>query len=421
MDNPFVVAFGVLLAFHIGFMLLNHPRAALILWLIVTVILPVWLQVQIVSAFTPLSVLSLCLIPAIFSHTTWKLAKGDFVFIAFAGLATISWALFATQQAAWASIFTQTLGAYAVGRVLGPAAGEKWVTKTMAVTGIVVGIWAIVEFAFGVHLYENFLVAADSAGWHSIQTRGPFSRSEGAFGHSIAMGGFLALCIPFVIANKTTGPRKIIALAIVSTGVALTFSRGALIGAAAAIILSLMFLPVEDLTRKLRHGLTAFAIVVGAVAVPVIFSIFDSVSFDLDVSTQYRGNLLTNILSDMRPFGIANGVYFENGRQLYRTFTSIDNAFVQMILTYGWLPVAALLVGLGAVLLRVLRRRGSAADVAIISTAVVLTTVAFITQYGSTIWFVAGLAVGFVVQKQRAVETGGGRRVTTGIVERSLN
>lgn len=405
--NPFALALAVIAAIFLAFGLRKHPRAALVVWLGCIILVPVWPEIRIGASLQALSVLAVCLLPAVLTHWRGKLRAGDWLMVAFAATSTVAWLGFQAPQFAWVAVFTQWIAAYLIGRSLGPAAGREWVTKAVAIAGMVVGLWAVAEFIFSWHVFEAWFVELDKAGWHNVQIRGTFARSEGAFGHSIAMGGFLALCAPFVIANKTTMPRRIVMLVIVAGGVLATFSRGAIIGVALAIVLSLIFLAGSAISKGARLGLVFLSIVAAVVIVPWTLSLFDSVSSDLTVSSDYREDLALSFLGDLHMLGIGDGIQFLDGRQFYRQFTSIDNAYALMGLQLGWLPVAILVLGVIGVVIRLFRRQGGPADIAVLSQAVVLATVALITQYGLAVFFVAGLAVGFggLAKKEPAAET----------------
>ena len=402
-DNPLALALAALLAIYLTIFSWSRPRFALTVWIICLVAVPVWPELRVGVALQPLSALSLLLVPAIIRNWRGPIRPSDWLMLSFAAATTISVAFFSAPQFAWIAVFSQWGAAYLVGRTLGPAVGEGRAYRALAIAGTVVGIWALAEFVLGLHLFEGYLVAFDQAGWHTIQIRGSFARSEGAFGHSIAMGGFLALCVPFVIACKTTTLRRIVMLIFVTAGGLVTFSRGAIIGVAAAIVLSLLFMASESLTRRARTGLILAATLASAIAVPLTLNIFTSVSSDLTVSTNYRGELSTSFIPDLNMFGLGDGVQFVDGAQRYRQFTSIDNAYALLGLQLGWVPLLILVGGVLAVAVRLVRGRGGPADVALVSQAIVLYTVALITQYGLAVFFVVGLAAAFGPQRKRTV------------------
>lgn len=404
--NPLAIILAALIGLYTAFGLRRHPRAALVVWLACIIAVPVWPELRIGASLQPLSVLAVCLLPAVFTHWRGPLKLGDWIMISFAATSTIAWVGFDAPQFAWVAVFTQWTAAYLIGRSLGPAAGAEWVTKAIAIAGSVVGTWALLEFAFSLHVFEQWFVALDTAGWHTVQIRGSYARSEGAFGHSIAMGGFLALCVPFVIASKIRLVVRVLMLAIVVGGSLVTFSRGAILGVAIAVILSLLFLSGAAISRRSRVALVLLTTAVSAVAVPWTLSLFDSVSSDLTVSSDYRQDLALSFVPDLHALGLGDGIQILDGRQFYRQFTSIDNAYALMGLQLGWLPVAILCLGLIGAAVRMMRRQGGPADVTLVSQAVVLATVALITQYGLAVFFIAGLASGMGAIRRHGDERG---------------
>lgn len=399
--EPFALACLAIIAMLLGFALTTHPRAAIVIWLAVMIAVPCWISVRMVTTFSPLNLAALLLLPAILHAAKQRLSRIDVLLGVFVVLTSLAFAFFGTPQYAFAMVFVQWLAAYWVGRYLAPAAGKDWCYRAVAIAATVVGAWALVEFAFGLHLFENFAGTDASAGWQTIQSRGPFARSEGAWGHSIAMGAFLAVGLPFVIAAKFSTGRRVLMIALVCGGVIVTFSRGALIGALIVLVACVLFLPGTELNRKTRQLLFALLFVAAITLIPFLLSVFDNLSYDLDPSTQYRASLTEHIFEDMNALGPAEGIDLApDGRYFYRQFGSIDNAYILAVLQFGWMPVACLLAGLSAVVVRVLRGRGGPADIAMAGQVWVMGTVALITQYGMAVWFCAGLAVAFGMQER---------------------
>ncbi|MEV7135680.1 hypothetical protein AB0N24_22675 [Arthrobacter sp. NPDC093128] len=398
--DAFVITCLVIAGVVVSFALMKHPRAAIVLWLIVMIAVPSWISVKVVTSLSPLNFTFLLLVPAILHAANQRLSKVDLLLGGFVVSVSVAFAFLSTPQYAFATVFVQWLAGYWVGRYLAPAAGKEWVYRAVAIAATVVGIWAIAEFAFSLHLFENFAGTDASAGWQKIQIRGAFARSEGAWGHSIAMGAFLALGLPFVIASKFAPVRKTLMIAAVCGGVIVTFSRGALIGALIVFVACVIFLPGTSLGRKTRQFFFALLVLVAVTLVPYLLSVFDSLSYDLDPSTQYRADLTKYIFEDMHALGPADQMnLLPNGRYFYRMiFGSIDNTYVLTILQFGWVPTALLGAGLVAVIFRVLIRRGGPADIAMFGQIWVMGTVALITQYGMAVWFCAGMAVAFGIR-----------------------
>ncbi|MEK0153947.1 hypothetical protein [Arthrobacter oryzae] len=400
--DAFVITLLVIAGGVLSLALMKHPRAAIVLWLIVMIAVPVWISVKVVTSLSPLNFTFLMLVPAILHAANQRLSRIDLLLGAFVLSVSVAFAFLGTPQYAFATVFVQWLAGYWVGRYLAPAAGKEWVYRAVAIAATVVGGWALVEYVFSLHLFENFAGTDASGGWQKIQIRGTFARSEGAWGHSIAMGAFLSLGLPFVIAGKFAPVRKILMIAIVCGGVIVTFSRGALIGALIVFVVCVLFLPGTSLGRKTRQFLFALLILAAVTLVPYLLSVFDSLSYDLDPSTQYRADLTKYIFEDMHPLGPADQMnLLPNGHYFYRMiFGSIDNTYILTILQFGWIPTGLLVAGLAAVGFRVLARRGGPADIAMFGQIWVMGTVALITQYGMAVWFCAGMAVAFGLRDQ---------------------
>lgn len=394
MTNLLLLAVLVPVGALIAGLLARRPKAAIVLWLIVMTCVPAWLSVKFITSLSSLNFAFLLLIPAIWIAADKRVSKVDIMLALFVACATVAYVAAGTPQYAFAMVFVQWLSAYWVGRYLAPAAGQQWTYRAMGITAALIGAWALTEFTFNWHVFVDLV--DKSAGWNAIQVRGSFARSEGAFGHSIAMGAFLVLGLPFVIAGKFRPIPRFLMLAVVAGGVLVTFSRGALIGALIALVVSVLFLPTVSLSKNIRTAFIVAIVLASLTVIPMILDLFDAVSYDLDPSTAYRQSLPTFILQDMNAFGPANNMQqAPDGRYFYRSFGSIDNAYLLTVLQFGWVPTAFLVAALLSVILRIVLRRGGPADMAMAAQIWVMGTVALITQYGMALWFVAGMAVAF--------------------------
>jgi hypothetical protein len=382
----------------IGVLVSRHPRIALSFWIAVMIFVPVWISVPVLTTtLAPLNLATLLVLPAALRAATrqGRFGRIEAIILAFVTLASISFIFEGTPQFAFAAIFIQWLPAYFVGRYLTLECGREWVTKMVVASVVIVAIWSILEFVFDVHIFEA--LGDGVSGWNAIQERGPFTRSEGAFGHSIALGSFVALGIPFILSSQITARKRLLFVGLALAGTILTFSRGAIIGAVIALVAGVFSLPSLDLPKKLRRTLILAIVVLSFTLLPFVLSLFAGVSADLDPSTAYRANLATYIFADMQPFGPAlNMEQARSGRYLYHGLGSIDNAYILAVLQFGWIPVLSLIFVLGTSVWFVLRRRNvNPAQVALVGQVWILGTVALITQYGMAVWFVAGLAVAF--------------------------
>lgn len=307
------------------------------------------------------------------------------------GLAT----LLGTPRSAVIVLLVQWCTAYLVGRELGLICGVQFTTDLLAVTGFAVALWAIAEYFLDLHVYENTGQISRALGfWAEIQVRGGVARSEAAFGHAIALGGFLALTIPFAMASswKTLRIPMIFTIAL---GAIVTLSRGPIISVLVTVLLSIAFVSGKSVssTKRWATVLTAgFAMVAG----PILLSRFNVASSELDSSTAYRENLWTELPSDVSILGQASNMVTDRlGRSTYSGMVSIDSTPLLIGLDFGWMIILPMVVGVCFLIVRVLLRQGTSADIALIGQIPTLLTVALITQYGAAIWFMVGLALAF--------------------------
>lgn len=386
-------------------LLARSSRSVLVLFLAGLCVLPVWIELPIpgLVALPPAAIIALALLPGSFLHgPSFRFAKIDVLFGIFLALALAAVLLFGSPQYAVAAALTQWLPAYLIGRRLTPVAGLQFTSNALAVAGTAVALWGILELVTGVHVFEAFAGNAPVS-WQEIQIRGTSARSEAAFGHSIALGGFIVLSAPFVVTATFRKSTRLLMLLVLTGGAFTTQSRAALIGLGIAVILTVWALRGDQIGRAFRVNLRMISIGAVALLVPLAVRLFDSAGAELGQSTDYRARLTEYIFVDVNWMGPANQMQTDPiGRTFYRAFLSIDNQFILGALQFGWLPVAVLVVALAGAPLRLLKRRGSAADVAVTASAFVLATVAFITQYTMAFWFVAGVAVAVAQTSRRA-------------------
>lgn len=388
-----IVVGGVWLA-----LLLPRPRLLLAGFLVLMVAVPVWVELPIpgLVALPPAAVAAIVMIPAAFARSSRNvggIGRVDLLLGVFMVLALVAVLLFGTPRYALAAAVTQWLPAYVLGRRLAPHAGLRFTHHALALAGTGAALWGLLELATGAHLFENFAGNA-LVSWQEIQVRGTAARSEAAFGHSIALGGFIVLTAPFVVTAAFRKRTRLAMLVVLTGGAFSTQSRAALIGLAISVVLTAWALRSEQLGKAFRLNLRLITIGSVAVLVPLSLRLFASAGAELGQSTDYRSRLTQFALIDLNPVGVADRIQTDSaGRTFYRSFLSIDNEFLLAALQFGWLPVAVLVVALLGASLRLAQRRGSAADVALVASTFVLATVAFITQYTMAFWFVAGLSV----------------------------
>lgn len=237
--------------------------------------------------------------------------------------------------------------------------------------------------------------------WMGLQERGGFARAELTLGHSIALGGVLALLLPFAISGRRRpggdAPRRssLWALILVPLGAAATLSRGALISVMVVLAFSVLFLRLKAIHRL---GL----LLALPLATWVALKFFDRLSSssqgaELTDSTSYREGLLA-LMALVKPLGLTPGGVPAGDGATYAWlgYYSIDNAVLYVALYLGIVAAACYLLATLASAWGCLKRRDEVAriyGIAVVAQVPLIATVAPITQYQNIFWFIIGAAV----------------------------
>ncbi|RBY86139.1 hypothetical protein [Blastococcus sp. TF02A-26] len=384
-----VVAAGTLL-------LRRSPRLALVVWLVVLCFVPVWAGSDLGLPQEPQVAATLGLLVALLSlrgSLPVRLTVVDLLVMGFVVSALLP------VLTGWGTsreldvLVLRWAGAYALGRVVGRRVRPEHVYTAVAVCFTVVAALTLLEWLTD---WNPFLLVpgegplADTWAW--IQERGGVARAEGAFGHSIALGGSLALAVPMVLVSPLRVPVRMAMVVLLGAASAVTFSRIGLGTLTLGLLLVVVFLRT-GLSRRMR-ALVAGGLVAGAAAAaPLVSTVFEAAGDEATGSADYRSDLL-DLLGQVRPLGLSPSYFLAaTGESSFGTFRSIDNALLLAGLNYGWIPLLFVLAALAVAVGAVLRRRATAATIAVVAQLPALGTVALITQYASWLWFVAGLAV----------------------------
>lgn len=372
----------------------RSPRVGLIAFLVVIAFVPVWVEVHALVTVSMASAAAGGAALALLSRklperwTFPDLVMGFLFLFAVAPLALSRISL----NAALVVIFVWGT-AYILGRVtLLNVAREDLFAWTAAILAIVAGL-AVIEFFTGWHGLSQWGPAnSNRTVWGTIQERGGLARAEGAFGHSIALGATLAMGAVLAVEARFSIRTRLILIAIMLGGAAVTLSRLGI--ACAALGLALCALrPPSERAREMRPWLVGL-LGVGAVALlPFILGVLTEAGSEAAGSAAYRGNLL-----DLLPFvdllGTTSAAYTApDGTKYIGGFRSIDSQLLIFGLAYGWLTLGCVLLLLVLAIVAVWNRRGGVAAIAIVAQVPALATVALITQYAVFFWFVSGLAV----------------------------
>jgi hypothetical protein len=406
--------------------LVRHPRLAFAGWLAAVCFVPVWLEVTIKVGFEPHVLASVgialsLVIPLVGSRSGTRVAgrvsAGDGVFLAFLLGSLLPVVLGRLDASDVFVLVVQWTSAFLVGRLIGYRVPLRWVYGAIAIAFTVVAVLALVEFATDWNPFVH-LRAANSLYqvWGSIQERGGRARAEGAFGHSIALGASLGMAMPVALAAPFRAGVRVSMVVVMMFAAVVTFSRTGLITGSIGVVLAVIFLST-GLSRRLRLAVTGGLVAVGLASLSLLSRVFSAAGTEATGSADYRLTLL-HLIPDLVPFGYSSGSYRTVTGQLILANVpsadgiehSIDNAFLVLGLTYGWVPLLGVLLGLLGGIVCVAARLVTAPTIALVAQIPALATVALITQYSTLVWFMAGLAV----FSQSVLRADAEKSVTTG-------
>jgi hypothetical protein len=396
---------GPILAFAI---FASRPKLGFFVWLVSIAALPCWIGVS-GGSFLPASLLgSIMALTCLFAGARWTPTKADLCVVVLL-IASAFGVYFgstsgASSMSAFVSMLTLWVPGYLVGRYVCEKAGISFVKSSVATTFGVVGLLAIAEKVFSWHLFAGQLgMNSLSEIWAPIQIRGGEERSEWAFGHSIALGGSIALAIPFLINSSMRTKSKLVVLALMLGGVATTLSRGAMLAAGLTLVLALLTSKSIKAGHKLWLLLAAAAF--GVYMILGFAEVSETAGSEVTDSSGYRVSLFSRLVSTLQPIGRSTAYMSGANNQVqYGNYASIDNAFMALGLGFGWIAMVAVAIPFVVMSVRFARGRSSFAEIALLGQLPVITTVAMITQYQVMVWMVAGLAATLALNKSASHE-----------------
>lgn len=395
-----LVAVALCGSFALFLLIRRHPRSAMVLWVVALFFTPVWLGVNLPGLFVTFltGVTVLCIAAGIAPGLRWSVA--DTVMLVLLGVLLLAYGIGgAVPGHIQQSLLTWFLP-YLWGRIVLARTSENWVAACISAAAFVASILAIVEFVTGRNLFLSF--PGDPGVWGTLQIRGGELRVEGAFGHSIALGGTLAMSAAFVLTVRWPAWVRASILVVVGIATTLTFSRLGIIGFALTVLLTLALLG-RYLATSFRVTLVTLLAVGSAIAVPLILEVFGAAGAEAEGSAGYRLDL-TSLLGSMVLLGVSpSREVLATGEDYWGAFRSIDSALILIGLRFGIVCLAVVLLLLGLLVASTFGRRATPAGVALVAQIPAFATVALITQYASFVWFAAGLAVAsYTLRRGRA-------------------
>ncbi|MFJ6268602.1 hypothetical protein ACIQG8_01300 [Pseudarthrobacter oxydans] len=372
-----LVGLGLLAATSLVLLGWRAPKSAFIVWIVVGAGIPFWFAIPAGIVVPPLTAVSLPIILGLALRIReWRVSLVDGLVLLLgvtAGAAIAGGAELASAKDAflvWGS-------AYLAGRLFALNLDMAYFRRTYIVAGVIVSLWAIGEFALDLHVFEGAVgPVKDISFWNGIQERGPYSRSEAAFGHSICLAAFLVTVVPFMLKSR----RPIVGWIVLAGGIGCSLSRAGFIGLGAAVVLCLI---AYGMNRRLF--ITAVLAAGGAMAFApdILFGADEAAAQQIGWSTNYRQYLWETGFGEIDWIGRSD-FYFR----------TVDLAFLRVGLDLGWIPMVIFTVLALIPLLRVvLQRTGEPSEIAVAATFPILLTVALLTQWQSFLFMLGGVAV----------------------------
>lgn len=381
----------------------RSPKLTLITVLSGICFVPVWIGGQFGSINVPVAA-GVCLlaIASLIPIRYFHLSPMDAVVLLLVAIGVVSLVLGnpGVSLSALVKIVVYFVVGYVFGRIVLSRVDAFWVYGAFSVVMTVVSVLAIIEFATGWNPFLEFRSSNNLYSiWGVVQERGGLIRSEGAFGHSIALGSSLAMTIPLAIASRFALPARAAMVTMMLGATVTTFSRVAILSAALSLIISIGFLR-GALSVRARVGLATGLAIVAAVAAPSVATVFDDAGTEAAGSAEYRGDLLS-LVDRMAFIGVSSAARTAStGELFFGDFMSIDSELILTGLLTGTLMLGVVIVALLVGVLLVLRRRATAPTIAIVAQIPALATVALITQYSVFLWVLVGIAATSQIRKR---------------------
>lgn len=370
----------------------RRPWLAMLLVLCSIAFVPVWVAAPVNPYVPPATLMCVLALVALLPRFSFRLTAGDVLILSAMLLVMASRFVGANKLYVQSDVWFGALPAYLVGRCAIETVGRKRVYGLIAGVWAVVAVLALVEFVTKTNIFVNIHFSNSMySNWSQIQVRGGLSRVEGAFGHSIALGTSLAAGIPFAAAAPWRRSVRVGVMLLILAGTLPTLSRTGMLCAVLALALSVTLMR-SDLGAVAR-GSVILLLGAGAAAIlPTILQVFAVAGTEQSGSADYRGHLL-RLITRLIPLGQSPAAQSNGRSTTWDGFESVDDQMLLGALRFGWAPVVLLSIGLAVLVVRALGTRATAPQIAVVSFIPAYVTVAFITQLGTVVWLVVGLAV----------------------------
>jgi hypothetical protein len=383
----------------------GRPRVALTAWILSIAMLPCWIGVSMAVYVLPIqSIIAFVAIIVTIGKWWYKPTKWDVYFGIFLLVTLVAVLFCGSSRGNWATLVFEWGLSFLLARILISGAGTGFAINTVAVIFSLVGGFALLELLLTWHLFDgwpkmnNFQYLV----WGNfVQTRDGSDRSFWAFGHPIALGGALALSIPFVWRSTYARTIRAVMLALVFSGILASASRGALITG----IFTLTLCGISAVrTSAARAASFVLASSVAVFIQPFLRTFAAGETTEERVSSNYRSHIYAMYIHHIPLFGksamvmspgVINGAPPLPG---HPARSSIDSTLLSLGLEFGWIVVAMLIIPLTVSVLRIITGRASIAELSVVGQVPLLAFVALITQWESFVFFVFGFALQMAIE-----------------------
>ncbi len=362
-------------------------------WIVVVALCPPWIYPAVGGVRIPVAfIMSVAVLVAFLPKSRPRWCLPDTAVLALSAVTVLAFVAGGTPLHIALQACLEWGSCYAAGRVVNDR--RLW-TGTIRVVAVLLGAGALLQAAlhFNVADFPGLSVASGPTPWMTLQERVGLTRAELTFGHSIALGGTLALMLPFVLLDEMPRRRALVA-SIVLLGLLATLSRASIIGGVVGLGFAIFRSRISGVAKVV--GLTA--LMLAGLAGSSLFTsrlAEGNYSTEVQTSTQYREDLL-DLIPILRPIGLAPGGIPIDGGATFRwlNFYSIDNALLLVGLYAGFVAAVLYVVPLAWLAVRGVQVREERVVLAVVLTQIPLVlTVAPITQYQSFFWLVLGHVV----------------------------
>lgn len=394
-DNATLLAFVLAAAILVVIVFRRSERVLLASVLIGLCFVPVWVASGVGPIFINAGsgVILLAIIALLPAHSFRISAlDGLVLFLLICAIGSMFLGNQSVALTALVRLILYSIAGYVLGRLLVARMGQARILSALSIAMLAVALVALIEGLTG---FNPFVLipplSSEGATWIEIQSRGGVNRVEGAFGHSIALGGALAMTIPLLLATRFRSIVKIWGVVLILAVVALTLSRIGIITSVIGLVLSIIF-SRGALSTRTKGVLSAALVAVAAVALPLTGNVFRDAGEEASGSAEYRGDLLS-LVSRMNLIGVSPSASRDaSGTLSFGGFRSIDSQLILTGLQNGLLPLGATLIALVAGIITVIRGRANPATIAVVAQIPAFATVALITQYATFVWIIVGIA-----------------------------